>query len=167
MYDEERGHIHRYQERLLGRFSTLKRMIKRRKDRIKEKGKEKTEIEKEIRKLRRKIDTKTREQGKLKGQIGEIKKELKVYTDHFKELGEDLDKKPNFYIKIHTTKEGYQYYHGRIRFFMRHGRKRREKWFYFGSVSKMNRKYGDKVEEVLEKKLKQVYYEDLYGEYMW
>lgn len=162
--DVEKGHIRRYQERLLGRFSTLKRMISNRKERIKEKGEEKNQLEREIRNLKKKIEKKSKKQIDLKDQINEIEKELKVYTEYFKNQNDSFDKEPSFYIKVHNHKEGYQYYHGRIRYFMRRGRKRREKWVYFGPVWKLNRKHGDKVEEVLKEQLKDIYYSDLYGE---
>jgi hypothetical protein len=102
-----------------------------------------------------------------------LDKELNIYRDYFLKLEDEsnLDKKPSFFIKTQKNKNGNTYYVGRVRFFQRNHRKRREKWVYFGSVLELNRKYGkgvdrDKVEEVvkdillgeLKEKFKGVYF---------
>ena len=161
--EKNRGNRSQYEIRLLGRFKTLKRMISRREERIDETKSEQAKIEKEILKLKRQIQKKEEYKDELKRQISEIDKELKVYQNHFKNANH-INKTPSFYIKIHTDKAGRQYYHGRIRYFMRNGRKRREKTKYFGAVWKLNRKYGENVKKELRKQLEEYYYNDLFGE---
>lgn len=138
-------------------------MIHRREERIDETELEKQKIEEEILKLKKQIRKKERYQRDLKNQISEINKEVKVYQNHFRNASH-INKTPSFYIKIHKDKEGREYYHGRIRYFMRNGRKRREKTKYFGAVWKLNRKYGDNVKKELRKQLEEFYFNDLFGE---
>jgi hypothetical protein len=152
----------RYQGRLLYWVGSLKKMIKVRKQRIVEVEREKTELENEIWKLKKEIQKRTEYQNELKEHLIGLDKELEIYNQFFKEKESEgsLDKKPSFYIKVQRKKDGNEYYVGRVRFFQRNNRKRREKWVYFGSVYELNRKYGKGIEKgdvdrVVRKKLKE------------
>ena len=138
----------RYQSRLLYWVGSLKKMIKVRKQRIVEVEREKTGLENEIWKLKREIQKRTEYQNELNEHLIGLDKELEIYNQFFKEKEREgsLDKKPSFFIKVQKKKDGYEYYVGRVRFFQRNNRKRREKWVYFGSVSELNRKYGKGIE---------------------
>jgi predicted nuclease with TOPRIM domain len=162
--ESERGKPGLYQGRLLYWMGSLKKMIKVRKERISEVEREKTKLENDIRKLRDEILNKTEYQNELKQHLIGLDKELEMYKDFIKDKESEgsLDKKPSFYIKIQKKPDGNQYYVGRVRYFQRKNRKRREKWVYFGSVHILNLKYGKGFEKgQVEKKVKGILKDEL------
>lgn len=170
--ESEKGKPTKYQGRLLYWMGSLKKMIKVRKERIIEVERDKTQIENEIMKLKLELKKKTEYQNELNEHIIGLDKELEIYRTYFTDLERDgiLDKRPSFYIKVQNKKDGNQYYVGRVRYFQRNNRKRREKWVYFGNVYELNRKYGkgverDKVEETVKELLKKKLIEMFRGEY--